>query len=181
MRRSAALLSIIGIFGSLLAASTATANPPARFTFSIDDTFPSFLSGVCGFDVLIHLEGTSTATLFVDKTGAIVREIDTNPNLKITFSAPSEGTSFTFPAGGAFVQEYINGTAVGSAALATLTGLINGTGSGPPDAGRIVANVVVVDTTPEGIPIVDFVSEIASSGHRNADLAAARCAALSGP
>lgn len=179
MRRVAVLLSIIGIFGSLLAASTATANPPARFTFSIDDTFPSFLSGVCGFDVEIHIEGTSTAKLFLDKTGAIVREIDTNPNLKITFSAPSTGKSFTFPAGGAFVQEYINGTAVGSSAIATLTGLINGTGSSPPDAGRIVAEVVVVDTTPEGIPIVDFVSEISSSGHFNEDLAAARCAALS--
>jgi transposase-like protein len=109
------------------------------------------------------------------------REIDTQPSLKITFSAPSTGKSFSYPAAGAFIQDYSNGGVVGSPAIATVTGVLNGTGSTAPNAGKLVFNAVVVATTPEGIPVVDFTSEISTSGHFNDDLAAARCAALSGP
>jgi hypothetical protein len=59
--------------------------------------------------------------------------------------------------------------------------VLDGTGSTAPDAGRIVFNAVIVAITPEGIPIIDFVSEISSSGHFNDDVLAARCAALSAP
>jgi hypothetical protein len=178
MRRMALLL---GLVASLLFAATGAAAPPTRITFAFDDTFPSFLSAVCGFDVFVHLEGTATSTLFFDPTGTLNREIDTQPSLTITFSAPSTGKSFSYPAAGAFIQDYSNGGVVGSPAIATVTGVLNGTGSTAPNAGKLVFNAVVVATTPEGIPVVDFTSEISTSGHFNDDLAAARCAALSGP
>jgi hypothetical protein len=41
-----------------------------------------------------------------------------------------------------------------------------------------VFEAVIVDISAEGIPIVDIVSEISSSGHFNEDTAAARCATL---
>jgi len=176
VRRGVLLTSVIV---ALLFTSTGAGNPPSRHTFAIDDTFPSFLSAICGFDVFVHVEGTAAATLFYNRTGTLVREIDTNPNLKITLFAPSTGKAFTYPAAGAFVQDYGGGTAVGTPLIATLTGLIAGTGSTAPDAGRIVFNAVIIEISPEGIPIVDIVSEISSSGHFNEDIAAARCAALS--
>ena len=172
---------LLGLVAPLLFAATGAAAPPTRITDAFDDTFPSLLSGVCGFAVFVHLEGTVTATLFFDRTGTLNREIDTQPNLKITFFAPSTGKSFSYPSAGAFIQDYSNGGVVGSPVIATVTGLLNGTGSTAPNAGKLVFNAVVVATTPEGIPVVEFTSEISASGHFNDDLAAARCAALSGP
>jgi len=176
MRRMALFFSISA---ALFLPSMATGAPPSSFTFTFDETFPSFLSGVCGFPVFVHLDGTATATLFFDPSGSLIREIDTNAGFKVTFFAPSTGKSFTFPQAGAFVQDYTDGGAVGSPVIATLTGLRQGTGSTPPDAGRLVFNAVVIDTSPEGIPVVDFTSEVSASGHINNNLAAARCAALS--
>jgi hypothetical protein len=179
MRRLAVVLVLV-IAGALPVGSTDATNPPSRFTFTVDDTFPaSGLSSACGFEVLVHLEGTSTATLFFDKNGTIIREIDANANFMITFSAPSTGKSFSYPLGGPFIQEYINGTAIGSHALATANGFQAGTGSTAPDAGKVVFDVVIVDTSPEGIPIVDIVDVISASGHFNDNVTAARCATLS--
>jgi hypothetical protein len=175
-----AVALVLGLVAALVFSSSGTANPPTRFTFSLDDTFPALAtSAVCGFDVFVHIEGTATAQLFYDQNGVLIRELDTNPSLQTTFFAPSTGASFTFPAGGSFVQDYVNGTAIGSTLVATLTGYIGGTGSTAPNAGRIVFESVIVDISPEGIPVVDLVSEISSSGHFNEDTAAARCAALS--
>jgi hypothetical protein len=173
---------VFTLIATMLFTATAPAAPPRRFSFAIDDTFPSsFLSLVCGFDVFIHLEGTANAKLFFDRNGTLIREIDTQPNLRITFFAPSTGKSFTYPVAGAFIQDYSGGSAVGDPVIATLTGVLDGTGSTPPDAGRLVINAVVIDISPEGIPVVDFVSEISASGHFNEDVAAARCATLSDP
>ena len=180
-RGSTAAVVLLGsAAGLLFTGSAAAASPPSRVAFSVDETFRSpFTSAVCGFDVFVHVEGTAVATVFFDDTGTPVREIDTQPNLKITVVAPSTGRSFTYPRAGALTQDYSAGTAIGSPALATLTGLIEAAGSTAPDAGRIVIDAVIVAIGPEGIPIVDFVSEVAASGHFNTDLAGARCAALS--
>jgi hypothetical protein len=119
--------------------------------------------------------------LFFDRSGSVTREIATQPTLKLTFFAPSTGKSYTAPLAGMFVQDYSNGGTVGSPVIATATGFLDGTGSTPPDAGRVVFNAVVVETTAEGIPVIDITSEISASGHFNDDLAAARCATLSDP
>jgi hypothetical protein len=141
MRTGTALL---GLIAALVLSSSGMANPPSRFTFTLDDTFPAFgTSAVCGFSVFVHLEGTAAAQLFYDRHGVLIRELDTSPNLKITFFAPSTGKSFTYAVGGPFVQEYVDGAAVGSPVVATLAGLIGATGSSAPNAGRIVSEGVV--------------------------------------
>jgi hypothetical protein len=177
--RTLALFS--SLMATLLVASTGSAAPPSRFTFTFDETFPSMLTFACGFPVFVHVEGNATATLFFDRSGTLLREIDTQPGFKVTFFAPSTGKSFTYPSAGAFIQDYSNGTDLGSPVIATVTGLLNGTGSTPPDAGRVVMNAVIVGFTPEGIPIIDPVSDISRTGHFNDDLVAARCATLSDP
>ena len=181
MRRLALVLGVIGIAGALPIPSTAAANSQSRFTFTIDQTFPAgSLSSTCGFAVFVHFEGTTAANLFFDASGTLTREIDTDPNLTVTFFAPSTGKSFSYRTGGNFVQDYGSGTAIGSHVLATQSGFQGGTGSGPPDAGRLVIDGVIVDVLPEGIPIVQFVEVISAAGHFNDDLDAARCAGLSG-
>lgn len=179
MRRFALLLIAMG---SLLVTSTGAANAPSRFTFTLDQTFPSGnLTAACGFPVFVHIEGTQAATIFYDTSGTVVREIDTSPGFSVTFFAPSTGGSFTYPGSGAFIQEYVNGTAVGSHLVATLVGLHRGAGPGPPDAGRTVFDAVVAGVSPEGIPAVEIVDVISDAGHRIEDITAARCAVLSGP
>jgi len=182
MRRLALALGVIGIAGALLVPSTDAAGRQSRFTFHIDQTVPAGgLSSACGFPVFVHFEGTTAANLFFDSSGVLTREIDTNPNLTVTFFAPSTGRSFSYHPGLDFVQDYSNGTAIGSHVLATQSGFQGATGSGPPDAGRLVIDGVIVDVLPEGIPIVQFVDVISVSGHFNDDFDAARCTALSGP
>ena len=98
--------------------------------------------------MFVHLEGNANATLFYDKNGTLIREIDVNQSLTATFFAPSTGESFSYPSAGPFIQEYVDGGAVGSPVIATLAGFLRGTGSTPPNAGRIVFDAVVIDTTP---------------------------------
>ena len=177
MRRFALLLSLAA---SLVFAPTVSANQPSHFTFTFDDTFlAGGLSAACGFDVFVHLEGTAVAIVFFDKSGTVIREIDTNPSLTVTFSAPSTGNSFTFPSAGTLLTTYTGGAAVGTPALAKVTGLLAGTGSSAPDAGTLTFEAVVIAISPEGIPIIDFVNEIGSTGNRNDSVTAERCATLS--
>jgi hypothetical protein len=178
-RRVGVLLGVVGV-ATVLVTSTTAANPPSRFTFTFDQTFPSgLLTAACGFDVFVHIEGTSAALAFYDTGGTVVREIDTSAGFKTTLFAPSTGKSFTYPLSGAFDQKYINGTSIGSHAVVTETGLVRGTGSTAPDAGRLVFDAVIIGTSPEGLPIVDVVDLISATGHFNDDVVAARCAALS--
>jgi hypothetical protein len=89
VRRLALLLSVMGVAGALVG-STGAANPPTRFTFAFDATFQSgLLSSAWGFRVFVHLEGTAAATAFYDKTGTVVREIDTSPCSMQSSSTPA--------------------------------------------------------------------------------------------
>lgn len=179
MRRFPLLLLVMGVAAAVLATST-NARAPTRFTFTFNQTFQSgLLTAACGFPVFVHIEGSAAALAYYDATGTVVREIDTQPGFKVTFSAPSTGKSFTYPSAGSLTQNYVNGTSIGSHAQVIQTGLIRGTGSTPPDAGRIVYDAVIIDTSPEGLPVIATVDIISLSGHSNDDFVAARCAALS--
>src|SRR5262245_19615524 len=158
MRRLSVLLCVVGIAGMVLAASTSAGNPPTRLTFTFDDTFQSvLLTNACGFPVFVHIEGTAAALVLYDATGTIVREIDTQPGFTVEFAAPSTGKSFAYPAAGTFDQKYVNGTAIGSHVDVTQTGIFAGTGSGPPNAGRIEFDAIIIDTSPGGLPVIETV------------------------
>ena len=61
----------------------------------VDDTFLSRTSEDCGFDILLHLEGTMTFTDFVDRNGEPSRSLATYPSLFYTFINAATGTSVT--------------------------------------------------------------------------------------
>ena len=71
---------------------TATAAQPDRYRVHVDDTFLSRTSEACGFNILLHLEGTVAFTDFVNRDGTVTRSLVTYPALFFTFINEATGT-----------------------------------------------------------------------------------------
>jgi hypothetical protein len=162
--------------------STAGAAPPTRVSIPINSTHPSpLLTSACGFDVSITQVGTLKAALFHDQSGAIIRELDTQPGTQVILGSSTTGKSFAFPFSSVFHFDYPNGTTAGSQAIVKVTGLGDKVPGIPADAGQIVfdnATVLFIDSN--GVPIVDFGVPSSSHGHSNSTttLVTAICTAL---
>ena len=78
-------------------ATSASAAQPERWSFSVDDTFPSETSEDCGFDILLHMEGTIRGIDFRDGDGTRVRGLTTYPGLTFTFINAATGESVSSP------------------------------------------------------------------------------------
>jgi hypothetical protein len=76
-------------------ATSALAAPPDRSSFAVDDTGLSRTSEDCGFDILVHVEGTIRVVDFLDGDGTNVRTLVTYPSLTYTFSNAETGESVT--------------------------------------------------------------------------------------
>jgi hypothetical protein len=179
MRQLTVLLSIVAV--ALVGAATTSAKAE-QIHITLDDHFQSaFLSEECGFDVFVDLVGNLKVTLVRNKSGLVVRELDSVGGGRQTFRSPDTGKSFSFP-----IQpshwDYGSGAVVGSPVIVSFTGLgghIPGVISS--DAG-LFRFLGVVDGFDEfGIPVVDFVEVISDRGHRNdqEEVVAAICSALS--
>jgi hypothetical protein len=134
--------------------------------------------------VTVTLSGAVDETLIYNDAGLVVRQIENAPAATATFSSPYG--SFSFPEAATSVFTYPGGATLGSTANYHASGLLQFglvPGFGVSNAGiDIVANAVVVDFTPEGIPAVDFTDAtiVISHGNRNSDedIFNAICAAL---
>jgi len=171
----------------LLAAAAvpaAGANTPTHFTQQVDMTFFAPLtSAVCGFPVFVTQTGTTDVTLWYAPDGTtVVREADWNPSFRTTFTAPTQGTSFSYQGGATLHTEYPEGASLGKPAIATFTGFNRKVGDDPAEAGRIVMSAVVVFVDPAtGIPGIETLDVLSGSGHFLGDTLARRCAALTAP
>ena len=179
--RKLALLSAIAAVAVGLGAP-AVAGPPKHVTIEDDFMFQSgFLTTLCGFDVLVTVQGTVHITLRMDRNG-VLHEMDAFGDWSRTYSAPTKGTSFSFKFGPQrFV--YPDGVYVGAPSIVTLTGIDANYPGAPAEAGRTVLEGVVVFVTPEGVPIVDFTGPLISQTGNILDPAAKLanlCAALAG-
>ena len=92
--RIAATTALLAVTG-LATAGSAGAAPPDRFRLHVDDTFLSRTSVACGFDILLHVEGTMSFTDFYDRDGNLTRTLTTYPGLFYTFINPASGASVT--------------------------------------------------------------------------------------
>ena len=175
-------LTIVLAVASAALVSTANAAEPTRISIPIDTTAPSpLLTSACGFEVSINQVGTLKAAVFHDQSGAITREIDTQPGTRLILSSSTTGKSFSFPFSSTFRTEFPNGTTPGSEAVVTVTGLGDKVSGIPADAGQIVfAKATVLFVNSSGVPIVDFGPQSSSSGHSNSGitLVTAICSAL---
>jgi hypothetical protein len=137
-----------------------------------------FLTGVCGYDVTFTLTGTASATLVYNDAGLIIREVDTAPAARITFSG--NGNSFSYPSSSQIlVTSYPEGATIGAPAQAIETGMFQKAPGSIPNAGPDVLLGHVVGFTAEGVPLLEVDEVLASHGPRP-DFAAAVCAALDG-
>ncbi len=170
---------VVGSWGA-----SAAATQPLIVSFQLDRTFVSpFYSAACGFEVSITYAGVSKGSLYYDRTGAILRELDAQPSATITVSSTASGRSFSFPLEAVYQYQYPNGTSPGASATVTAFGLSDKVPGIPSSAGALTygnATVLFVDGT-SGFPIVDFGPPTSVSGHWNGPAAviAAGCAALS--
>ena len=178
------LVALLALGGGTLAAAPAWATPPQHFhhlplNFSDRD---DVLSDACGFDVFQVFAGLIDVTLFYDRGGTLVREIDTFPTTTFSFTAPSTGKSIGSGVGGSIKTDYTGGGAVGTAAVVHFTGLQLRLGPGVMFTGREVFDAVVVDHSPEGVPGLELTNLISQSGNFfSGDFTGVVCAALSGP
>lgn len=183
------IASIAGLAALLLLAIPATATPPTRIAFEFDETFPSdFLTDACGIPVWIHEQGAGTTTLYYDSDGQLIRELDTlAEGATVTLFSPLElggtGRSFTEVSHEPSTFLYPDGTEIGDTAIVILYGVQRTSGPGNPRlVGRQVYEGVIIDFTPDGVPVVDPVLLTSQAGQFDfAAVLQARCAALTGP
>jgi hypothetical protein len=182
------LLVLITVALSALAVAASSSAQRAVHLKNVIDISNSFvsplLSEACGFPVTVTVSGAVDVTLIYNDAGLVVRHIENTPAGRATFSS-SDG-SFSFPEATTSVFTYPGGATLGSTANFHSSGLLAFglvPGFGVSNAGiDIVANAVVVDFLPEGIPVVDFsdATIFISHGNRNSDeeIFSAICAAL---
>lgn len=93
--RHTAISTLLALPLVLAPAASAAAAQPDRWSVSVDDTFVSRTGEDCGFEILLHLEGTIRGIDFVDGDGTNVRSLTTYPNLTYTFINALTGESVT--------------------------------------------------------------------------------------
>jgi hypothetical protein len=170
-----AAAAVLGVAGG------AGAVAPRIVTTSLDVSFPdSYFTDLCGFEVRFFNVGTLQATLFFDRAGVIVREIDTSRGAKAGWSSPDSGLSVVFPNSATLVTDYPDPPAPGSTATVTGTGLSAKVPGIPADAGIAVFAGHVEFINTDGVPIVAFDRLISISGHTSdpAVFESAVCTAL---
>lgn len=177
MRRNLALASCISVLAMLTSMPT-VAEKPIMTSQSFDFTvLAPFTSAQCGFDVYRRIVGTFTVTA-IQRDGVVVKEIDGAHHATITWFAPSQGTSYSFPLNSPTTYLYPEGASVGAPALLYFFGLSEKIPGAAATAGQAVYEGTVALIDPSGIPLVVTDAEpIKVTGHIGGDLQA-RCAAL---
>ena len=180
MRKPALIIAVVAAFAWT---TMATAAAPLRVAFPVNFTTPvPELTAVCGFAVSFSIKGTYKGTIYTSqKTGTTVRELDTQPGTRMLYSSPTTGRSFAFPFSTTFHYEFPNGTAPGSTAIVTASGLGEKIPGLPASAGRILWPDAVVVVVVDGVPYVDYGIPTLIRGRQNTDgdaIDAAICRAL---
>lgn len=172
---------------TLLFVAPVTAARPTHIPFEFDETFPSgLLTALCGIPVYVHAQGAGTTTLYYDQSGTqVIRELDTlAEGVTTTIFSPVEqggtGKSFTDVTHAPTTFVYPEGTEIGDPAIVIFNGVQRTSGPGNPRlVGHEVYDGVIIDYTPDGVPIVDTVALISQSGQFDViAVLQARCAAL---
>ena len=170
----------------LVLAPSLEAAPPTHLSLTVDDTFPSRYTQVCGIPVVRHDSGMVRITLFHDNNGTVIGETDTVANYKITLFSPVElggtGASFTSPVSASLKSTYPDGVYLGAPAILVFNGN-QFMPPGLPQAGHDVYAGEIAFIDEAGVPFVDLTGLIDEKGHFTAipEYYAAICAALGAP
>lgn len=174
---------IVVVAAALLAAAAASATGGVQqVTRTVDDVDTGEsgdLTSYCGFPVTVTFTGESRVTLVYNRSGLVVREIDSGT---VTKTYTSENGSYSFHVSPAQFT-YPGGASIGSQAVATFVGLQGHAPSFiPSNAGLVRIEGTVIDFDGD-IPVVSFGGSeplLAVGNHESPDrVGPAICAALS--
>jgi len=117
MRR---LLVLTAVGAALFLAPTVQAGGgPEIVQMDISNSFT--VSGACSFDFTVTISGTATIKLWLNSSGLVVREIDSAPGSRITYS--SANGSFSFEGNLIARTDYGTGAVLGGSATVAISGL----------------------------------------------------------
>jgi hypothetical protein len=157
---SLARILVLGVLvvGTTLPASPANAFKPAQVSFPVEISYEiPELSGLCGFEVWFHMEGTFKGTLFRNRSGTIVGEFDSQPNTFIWLYSPETGKSLKQnPFATRFHNRYPEGVDPGDRVITIATGYLEKVPGLPARAGRTVFPDGTVLFLDNGVPIDDY-------------------------
>jgi hypothetical protein len=148
MRRLVVVLALV-VAGAAASASQAAA-PVQLKHLDISDSFTIPAGDLCAFDVTVTISGTADVTLWLNDSGLVVREHDTTPGSKITYSG--NGNSFSFPNATSLETDYGSGATLGGSATLMISGMF---GHVPGFIASDAGQVIVVDATVVGFAPVD--------------------------
>ena len=186
MRTPRSLSALLATTAFAMAPATQAA-PPTHLTLDVDGTFKSrHFSRVCGFPVFERQAGTVRITLYRDRSGAIVRELDTSASFKTFLWSPVEaggtGGSFSSPNSASAKTDYPDGVYLGAPAVVTYNGL-QIRAPGTPEAGHDVYAAEVAFIDDAGVPFIDILGSLDAHGNftDGPTFDAAVCAGLAAP
>jgi hypothetical protein len=150
---------------------------------AVDVVVPdTYYTDLCGDPIDFFNVGTFTAKLYVDRSGAIVREVDTTQGDMAGWTNEATGATISFPGTAQLSTDYPEGITPGSPATVTGSGIAGKIPGLPADAGQAVFAGHVDFVDPDGVPIVVFDQLLSTTGDWNDPAAfdAAVCAVLGG-
>ena len=180
MRR---LLAVLAVGTALVFAPTVQAGGgPVIVQTDIGDSFT--VSGACSFDFTVTVTGTATIKLWLNDAGLVVREQDTAPGSKISYT--SANGSFSFEGNLSVKTDYGSGAVLGGTASIHVSGMFGHVpGFIASDAGLdVITNAEVVafnDVQGAQVPETHGgdLAKVVGNVHTGDQIGAAICAALS--
>jgi hypothetical protein len=124
---------------------------PVEFTYEITE-----LTDLCGVEVWYGIEGTFKGLVYYDKSGAIVREVNSQPDTWQMLYSPETGESIRNPFATRFHYRYPEGTDPGDRVVIVATGYLEKLPGLPARAGRTVFPNGELISVDDGVPIVDY-------------------------
>ena len=157
------IIAAAALAGTLATAGVGTAADVVRFQkidVAFDEPFLRVdITDVCGFPVYVQGEGFLNVTLQYDAAGRLLRETYSTPGAFVTYSAPTEGTSYRFPWLPREEFVYPGGATIGGPVLYRQTGMIVNHRGLPAESGVVALEGIVVAFTADGAPLVDFTDD----------------------
>ena len=172
----------------LLLQTTAAATPPLEERFHFVDG-PRVLVGATAecraatgnptFVVMGLFEGDVHIQGFFDNDGLIVGRTDRFPDFKTTVWSPTTGKSYTSPSPASLHADFPGGARLGGPAIIAVSGLVEKFDGVDMEGGHEVWEGVVPGFRPSGIPRIQFLRRISTSGpDLDTPVRVARCNAV---
>jgi hypothetical protein len=123
MRKGLVLICVVAAALVPTGAVGASAVRVDPLEIAIPPTLETYYTDVCGFEVDWQLSGTVQTTLFLNRDGIVVRQVDVSPDMLYTLTAPAKGTELPVPSGHTVHYTYPEGATLGAPVEVAIIGM----------------------------------------------------------